>query len=93
MAPKKRSSIRDLSRESRSLGELAMGVDPPAITADRAAAIVYAADLESALEDALAYKMVDLSNRKYENLFTKELAPLRSFHAKILGLIHQVFLV
>ena len=84
MAPKKRSSIRDLSREARSLREYIAGGDPPAITADRAAAIVHAATLDSALEDALAYKMVDLSKRKYESLFTKELAPLRSFHAKIL---------
>lgn len=83
MAPKKRSSIRDLSREGRSLPEIIAGEDHPSINADRATAIVRAADLESALEDALAFKMVDLSKRKYENLFTKELAPLRSFSAKI----------
>lgn len=83
MAPKKRSSIRDISRQPPRLSELFFGSDSPSVDADRATAIVKAADLESALEGAMAYKMVALSRRRYENLFTKELAPLRNFSSKI----------
>ena len=75
------AALKKLAKEKPGLGDIIFLADYLKKVEDRAAAIIANTQVEDALEDAIASKLVPLNATEYSDLFTGA-QPLASFGAK-----------